>query len=151
MMHQVRSYNSLFHEHNKGGIFGFMSQGNGVRDSVLEIKDNKVARTQDKNFTALGRPGQLTRRDGLGTWEELSKETKIALGRLEALFETEKSLYTNMVLPAHFILAIDKRTDEYAGSGAQTKAIPTPRGTPRKTSSTAGTAGVAVSITLDVH
>jgi len=27
-------------------------------------------------------------RDGLGTWEELSKDTKVALGRLEALFDT---------------------------------------------------------------
>ena len=55
----VRSSHCLFHQHNKGGIFGMLSAGDVHRDSVLDVKDNKVARTQDKNYTALGRPGQV--------------------------------------------------------------------------------------------
>ena len=59
---------------------------------------------------------QLIRRDGSGSWDDLSKEVKEALGRLEALFETEKALYTNMTLPTHFILSVEKRLDVNAGS-----------------------------------
>ena len=58
----VRSSHCLFHQHNKGGIFGMLSAGDVHRDSVLDVKDNKVARTQDKNYTALGRPGQVIQR-----------------------------------------------------------------------------------------
>ena len=93
----ARSHHCLFHEHNQGGIFCMLSAGDEFRESTLEVKDNKTSRTQDKNYTALGRPGVLIRRDGLGIWEELPKDVRVALGRLDALFDTENVLYTNMV------------------------------------------------------
>ena len=45
---QVRVWDCLFHEHNDGGIFGVMSKGGAIRQTMLDVRDNKVARTQDK-------------------------------------------------------------------------------------------------------
>lgn len=81
--------NSLFHEHNDGAVFGILSAGDHVRASVLEVKDNKIARTQDRRRTAIGRPGRYLRKDGLGTWEELEPEVRRSLARLDSLFEAE--------------------------------------------------------------
>jgi len=45
-------------------------------------------------------------------WQELPRETKVALGRLDAIFDTEKVLTTNMTLPTQFVLAVSNRIDE---------------------------------------
>lgn len=135
-----------------------LSPGNDLRASVLEVKDNKVARGQDKLYTAIGRPGQLIRRDGLGTWEELPKETKVALGRLDAIFDTEKLLYTNMSLPTHFVLAVSNRIDSFGSLNASSRGgtsrsvnKSSPR-TPRIPTSQAGArASVSVSVSIEMH
>ena len=106
---------------------------------------------------------QLIRRDGSGSWEDLSKEVKVALGRLEALFETEKALYTNMTLPTHFILSVEKRLDVNAGAGLNgiTSLVinpNTPSVSPRKSvkakelfADEKVVGPVRVSISMDVH
>ena len=136
-----------------------LSPGNDLRASVLEVQDNKVARGQDKLYTAIGRPGQLIRRDGLGTWEELPKATKVALGRLDAIFDTQKLLYTNMSLPTHFVLAVSNRIDSFASSlnassrGDTSRSVnkSSPR-TPRSlTSQAAARASVSVSVSIEMH
>ena len=50
------------------------------------------------------------------TRQELPRDTKVALGRLDAIFDAEKLLYTNMTLPTHFVLAVSNRIDEYGSA-----------------------------------
>lgn len=109
----AKVWDCLIHEHNEGGIFGILSKGDKFRESCLDVRDNKIARSQDKARVAAGRPGRYTRRDGENLMaREMAKESgggggaldsetekvKAAHARLESLFDTEKALFTTMAL-----------------------------------------------------